>query len=468
MTEPDFASSTQPLPAIRLGLLRRILATADAEAEMVARDPILLRALAREREIGYAIVSVARQLSIVIIACLLPFMNFGLDMLYYDALLLLFWVSGVLQMRCRSIGRTWVSVGLILTDVVLITIIALVPNPFAPDMMPAALGYRWNVFNHFFLILAFAVLCYSWRTVWSLGVAVAVIWLGATALVALFGHQIPMLTAAAKETARLVGRADLQAFLDLNGVQWSQRIQEIVIFIIVAAALTLKGWRSNQLLFQQARAAAERANLSRYFSPTIVERLASQPEALTQPASHEIAVLFADLVGFTELAERLPEGEVLAMLRLYYAEIERVVFEHGGTLDKFLGDGVMATFGTPMPGQVDAANAVRAARAIVTAIDGIGEGLHVVVGAHYGRAIVGNVGPDRRLEFAVLGDTVNVASRLESEARPLQARIVLSDKLVNVAQAQGMSQEALAGFVPCPGLMLRGRQASVDAWCLRL
>ena len=467
MPEPDFVSSAQPLPAIRFGLLRRILASADAEAKMVARDPVLLRALAREREIGHAIVSVSRQLAVVTIACLLPFMNFGLDMLYYDALLLLFWGSGVLQTRFRSIGRAWVSVGLILFDIVIITVIAVVPNPFVTDMMPAALGYRWNVFNHFFLLLAFAVLCYSWRTVWSLGVAVAVIWLAATALVALFGHQIPMLTAAAKETARLVGRVDLQAFLDLNGVQWSQRAQEIVIFIIVAAALTLKGWRSNQLLFQQAWAAAERANLSRYFPPTIVERLASQPEALTHPASHDIAVLFADLVGFTELAERLPEGEVLALLRRYYAEIECVVFEHGGTLDKFLGDGVMVTFGTPMPGTTDAANAIRAARAIVTAIDAIGEGLHVVVGAHYGRAIVGNVGPDRRLEFAVLGDTVNVASRLESVTRELSARIVLSSTLVDTARAQGLAQEALEGFVPCPGLMLRGRHASVDAWCLR-
>lgn len=467
MTDPDFVSSVHNVPAIRFGFLRRILASADAEAEMVARDPVLMRALAREREIGHSIVSVSRQLAVVVIACLLPFMNFGLDMLYYDALLLLFWGSGVLQTRFRSIGRTWVSVGLILFDIVLITVIALVPNPFEAEMMPAALGYRWNVFNHFFLLLAFAVLCYSWRTVWSLGLAVSAIWLVATALVAIFGHEIPMLTAAAKETARLVGRADLQAFLDLNGVQWSQRFQEIVIFIIVAAALTLKGWRSNQLLFHQARAAAERSNLSRYFSPTIVERLASQPEALTQPASHEIAVLFADLVGFTELTERMPEGEVLALLRRYYAAIECVVFEHGGTLDKFLGDGVMATFGTPLPGQVDAANAIRAARAIVTAIDEMGEGLHVVVGAHFGRAIVGNVGPDRRLEFAVLGDTVNVASRLETVTRDLSARIVLSDTLVDKALAQGLPQDALAGFVPFPGLMLRGRHASVDVWCLR-
>jgi adenylate cyclase len=238
----------------------------------------------------------------------------------------------------------------------------------------------------------------------------------------------------------------------------------VVVFVLVAAALTLKGWRSNQLLIRQARLAAERANLSRYFAPTIVDRLASQPAALQEPQTREIAVMFTDLVGFTDLVERLPDTEVLPLLRRYYAEIERVVFDEGGTLDKYLGDGVMATFGTPLPEPGDAARALAAARAIVAAVDGIGQGLHVSVGVHFGPATVGDVGPSRRLEFAVIGDTVNVASRLEAATRDVGGRIVVSDALMARARAEGAKPDLCAGFRAEEGLALRGRRAPVDVW----
>ncbi|OYX27123.1 MAG: guanylate cyclase, partial [Rhodobacterales bacterium 32-66-7] len=171
-----------------------------------------------------------------------------------------------------------------------------------------------------------------------------------------------------------------------------------------------------------------------------------------------------DLVGFTDLAERLPDTEVLPLLRRYYAEIERVVFDEGGTLDKYLGDGVMATFGTPEPSPGNAAAAIRAARRIVEAVDAIGDGLHVSVGVHFGRATVGDVGPARRLEFAVIGDTVNVASRLEAATRDLGARIVVSDALVARARAEGALDAAMNGFAEVQALPLRGRRAPIDVW----
>jgi adenylate cyclase len=452
---------------IRFGMLARLLATADAEADMIAGDPVLRQALVNEGRIGRRIVTIGRDTAMIVIALFLPFISGGWDFLYYEALLLLFWLSGRQQVRLARVGRSFGELAFILFDILLLTFIAVLPNPFSQAEVPTAFGFRFQTFDYLFLVLAFATLAYSWRTVWSIGVTVAVVWLAGAGLVALLGYNVPLIAETAATTAAGLNNPRLAAFLDLNNVQWNLRVQEVVVFMLVAGALTLKGWRSNQLLIRQARLAEERANLSRYFSPTIVDRLASQPAALREPQTPEVAVMFTDLVGFTDLAERLPDAEVLPLLRRYYAEIERVVFDEGGTLDKYLGDGVMATFGTPVPEPGNAAAAIRAARRIVEAIDAVGGGLHVSVGVHFGRATVGDVGPARRLEFAVIGDTVNVASRLEAATREIDARIVISDALVARARAEGATDQTLAGFTALPALALRGRRAPVDVWVFR-
>ena len=448
----------------RLGFLPRLLATADAEAEMIASDPVLRHAIVNEARIGRRLVQAGRDVACVSIALLLPFMSGSWDFLYYEALLVLFWLSGRLQIRLAQVGRSYGEVALILLDILLLTFIAVVPNPVSQAALPSAFGFRWQTFDYLFLVLALATLAYSWRTIWTIGVTVFVVWLVGAGLVDFFGRDVPLIAEAAIATATAMDSPALVAFLDINDVQWNLRVQEVVIFLLVAGILTLKGWRSNQLLIRQARLAEERANLSRYFAPTMVDQLASQPEALQQPQSRDIAVMFTDLVGFTDLAERLPDAEVMPLLRRYYAEIERVVFDEGGTLDKYLGDGVMATFGTPEPAPGNAAAAIRAARRIIEAVDGIGGGLHVSVGVHFGRATVGDVGPKRRLEFAVIGDTVNVASRLEAATRDLGARIVVSDSLVARARAEGSPDTAMAGFAQMPALPLRGRRAPLDVW----
>jgi adenylate cyclase len=450
-------------PRLRLGLLPRVLSTADAEAEMIASDPVLRQAILDEQRIGRRIASVGRDTAVIIIALFLPFLNPDWSVLYYHALLALFWASGRLRARYARIGRSVPELALILFDILLLIYIAAVPNPFVVALVPTAFGFRWGTFQYLYLVLALAVLAYSWRTVWTVGVTAAGLWLAAVGLVALLGREMPDLADRAQAMAAGLGVDGVAPFFDLNDVQWSLRFQEAMVFVIVAGALMLKGWRSNQLLLRQARLAEERENLARYFAPTMVDRLASTRSDLLVPKSQEIAVMFVDLVGFTEFSEARGEAQVVGFLRGYYERIERIVFDHGGTLDKYLGDGVMATFGTPVPEPGDAANALRAARAVVAAVDAMGAGLRVSVGVHFGRAVVGDVGPSRRLEYAVLGDAVNVAARLEAATREVGARVVVSDALAARARAEGAD---MAGFVAHPGLALRGRAAPVDAWVL--
>ena len=264
----------------------------------------------------------------------------------------------------------------------------------------------------------------------------------------------------------------LQEQLDPNSLQFNLRLQEAVVFIIVAATLALKGWRSNQLLLRQADIAAERANLSRYFSPNMVEVLASDKEDAGAVRSQKVAVLFADINGFTTIAESHSPEKVMELLREFHAILGNAIFAHHGTLDKYLGDGVMATFGTPFSGPDDALNALRAALQIVHDVDAhnaknasdLAPKFRVCVGIHFGDVILGNIGPTSRLEFAVLGDTVNVAARLESATRQLACRIVASSALIDQIRVAGADDIALLTFKSRPALPLKGRLKTIDVW----
>jgi adenylate cyclase len=451
----------------RLPALPRLFGSRAVQDEMARNNPFLLQALAEEKREGQRIAAVARTAALVLIGFLLPYINPTWSVLYYEAMLLAFIGIGWLQLRVATVGQSRLELALILLDLVLLTFICLVPNPFAEFGAPTAMVYRFDNFIYFFILLAVGTLAYSWRTVWSMGTWVAALWAIGLVGVIFLGEQMPELTAAAQ--AAFSGNPFLQQALDPNSTDVPHRVQEIVVFVIVAGILALKGWRSNQLLMRQAEVAAERANLSRYFPDRIVNLLASSTHDIGSVRTQNVAVLFADIVGFTPIAENNPPEKVMTLLRRYHSVIERAIFENGGTLDKYLGDGVMATFGTPEAGPEDAANAFRAGWRIVEdmvqcsreCMEHGDPEFQVSVGVHYGPVIIGDIGPARRLEFAVVGDTVNVANRLEAETRRLGCRMIVSDEVVRRI-ANGARE--IAHFRLRRSVRLRGRSAPIDIW----
>ncbi len=244
--------------------------------------------------------------------------------------------------------------------------------------------------------------------------------------------------------------------------------------LLITAILATSVARARRLVSEQVHATRERSNLARYFPPNIVEEIAGHDSVLGTVRTQKVAVMFVDMVGFIRLAETVTPEELIEMLRAFHRRIETAVFDNGGTLDKYLGDGVMATFGTPEPGPSDAINAIRCARQIFDLVDEWNErrdeaGFPVVklsIGLHYGDVVVGDIGTERRLEFAVIGDTVNVASRLEESTRAIGCKMVLSNDLVEAALT-GTPDEAeglLTGFQPRENLELRGREGAVNVW----
>lgn len=254
-------------------------------------------------------------------------------------------------------------------------------------------------------------------------------------------------------------------------------LQEVVVFLIVAGLLAAIVTRSRRLVLRQVASERERGNLARYFPPSMVEQLSHMDSPLTQVREQMVAVLFADVVGFTRWSEDRNPAQVIDLLREVHVRLEGAVFEHGGTLDKFIGDGIMATFGTPEVGPHDAANALRGMHSILAAFDewnGVrveqGESpVEISVGLHFGAVVMGDIGSERRLEFAVLGDTVNVASRLESLTRSAKCRAAVSDATVHAiydAESDIVAKQLLDGLTQGAVEEIRGRQESVRIWTL--
>ena len=433
----------------------------------------VMEALAADKREGLLLATRARWVALAVIAVFLPFLNTTWSVLYYEFLLLGFALTGWAQLKIGRVGRSRAELFLMGCELALLTFIVVVPNPFSVVTWPTAMQYRFENFLYFFILLAGATMAYSWRTVLAMGTWTTGLWLGAMVLVLLFGVEQAELSAAA-ETA-FAGHPFLIALLDPNAVDIGLRFQEIVVFLITAGVLALGGWRANRLLHRQAEVARQRANLARHFAPTMVDQLATRDQPLGDVRAQPVAVLFADIVGFTKLAERQSPEEVVATLREFHSLMERAVFDNGGTLDKFLGDGLMVTFGTPDEGPEDADNGLRCARAMHTSVAAWNgdrrargaEPIRLSVGMHYGEVVLGDIGSARRLEFAVLGDVVNVANRLEALTRELDASIIVSAACTEAIQRNGGASDALLeDFVDAGRQALRGREESLDIWLL--
>jgi adenylate cyclase len=428
-------------------------------------------ALARHKREGLELAVRARIVIMSVISVMVAFITPWPDFLYYQGLTLLFVLNGLAQRRVGSVGLNRWELLLLFVDLALMTIVCLVPNPIRDVATPLAFQYHFGGVIYFFVIMASATLAYSWRTIIAVGTWSAGLWI--LGLLSIWALRAPPGALRSEVEALYAGAPVLIAFLDPTALNIDSRIQEIVVFIIVAVVLAIGSRRSTRLLLGQAALERERANLARYFSPNVVEELSHNDEPLKQVRGQDIAVLFVDIVGFTSFADARRPEQVITTLRDFHGLMEAEVFRHEGTLDKYLGDGLMATFGTPLSGADDAARALACALAMTSAVKawnaeraaaGDPE-IRVSFGLHYGPVVLGDIGANR-LEFAVIGTTVNVASRLEALTRSLEVTLVASGALVDRARAEG-GEEFVKGLAPEGAREVRGISKPLPVWTLR-
>ena len=401
---------------------------------------------------------------------------------YYEALLAVFIAIGWLHyhVSLRAGSEHWLVFVFAFADMGLLTFAILSENPFEEVPLPVALHYRFDGFIFFFLLFAGVLHSYSPRLVLWSGVAMALWWAGALALsVQAPGVVTEFDLPAAGEMSRLayVERTQQSDFIEVL-----RHLQEVLVAVLVAIIASFAVARSRQLVLESVRSERARENLARYFSPEVAAELASDEHDLGAARRQHAAVLFADIIGFTRLSESLgPEGTI-ALLREWHGRLGDIVFRNGGTLDKYIGDGLMATFGTPHAGADDATRALEAALEMAAAARQAGGAPHpgatrspgaagvppaaspvvrIGIGLHYGPVVLGDIGNERRLEFAVLGDTVNVASRLEGLTRELEAGLVASGELVARVREEGGPAGRL---VSLGERSLRGRAEPVEVF----
>ncbi len=205
-------------------------------------------------------------------------------------------------------------------------------------------------------------------------------------------------------------------------------------FLIAFAGIAAVAIENGQLAERIKFEALARSNFERFFTPHLAARIASSPDAVKLGGDKRlVAILFSDIRGFTALSETMNPDTMAKLLTEYFTEMVECVFRHGGTLDKFIGDAVMAQWGAPIGERDDCDRAMQAALDMMEELDRLNarwqaEGrpvLQIGIGLNVGDVFAGNIGSDRRLEYTVIGDPVNIASRLCGVAGP--GEILLSD-----------------------------------------
>ena len=235
-------------------------------------------------------------------------------------------------------------------------------------------------------------------------------------------------------------------------------------FLVAFSGIAAVAIENSQFAERIRRETLARSNFERYFTPQLAQRIASSAGATRLGGDkRKVAVLFSDIRGFTALSETMNPDDMARLLSEYFTEMVDCVFRHEGTLDKFIGDAVMAQWGAPIGDPRDADKAVRAAMDMIHELDKLNarwraEGrpeLQIGIGLNFGDAFAGNIGSEKRLEFTVIGDTVNTASRLCSVAAPRE--ILISEPMLAALSDKPRVEER-------PPMELKGKSQPVPVY----
>jgi adenylate cyclase len=219
----------------------------------------------------------------------------------------------------------------------------------------------------------------------------------------------------------------LYADAHLSSYHWIKEGEEELSFFSALANLVASSVQRWLLVEKLKSQEVIRQRLERYHSPAVVQQLiavGALPDGRLPPKESEISILFADLVGFTEIAERLKPTQIAELLNILFEEMLQEVFAYGGTLDKYIGDCIMAFFGAPEPQADHADRAVTTAMGMLTRLEHLNarhfwqEPLQLRIAINSGKAVVGDVGSSQRVEYTALGATINLAARMEAVCPP--------------------------------------------------
>jgi adenylate cyclase len=220
------------------------------------------------------------------------------------------------------------------------------------------------------------------------------------------------------------------------------------------------GQAFNKMVAGLAERERIRTALGTYLDPEVAEHVLKEGTAL-EGEQVEVTVMFVDVRDFTGFAERAEAPEVVATLNRLFELIVPIVREHGGHVDKFVGDGLLAVFGAPRRQQDHAQEALAAACQMAEAVDEeLGDQLRIGIGLNSGEVVAGNVGGGGRFDFSVIGDVVNVAARVEAATRQTGDTILIAERTKQLLDREEVRLE------PRPGVELKGKREAVALYAV--
>ena len=399
----------------------------------------------------------------------------GPPLYYIMGVLSLLFVLGVVELRTARSERApwWLKYLVAATNIGVLAWVIFQPNPFREFAYPAAYYLREAEFEYLLVAISLAALTLSPPMVAWFGMVTIASWCAITIWVLARPDTLSLLNTGLD--AHLPRDQKLATTLDPRFVDITREVEHLTVAAVLAAIVAAAVWRSRRLARDYAQAERDRSSLARYFSPNMVDELAHIENPFGPVRRQEISVLFVDIVGFTTFSEVHAPEQVIDLLREFHRRMADVVFANGGTVDNYIGDCLMATFGVPRATGREAAIGLHCARDMLDSlrdwnrarVAAGAEPIDARIGLHFGPVVMGTIGSERALSFAVIGDTPNVASRLQRLTRTLDAAIAISQTVVEVAHLQpGVDERELLGFVDRGEQAIRGREQTVHVWTL--
>ncbi len=251
---------------------------------------------------------------------------------------------------------------------------------------------------------------------------------------------------------------DFVEYMTSNAILIGAEFDKIITILVTTAILAIAIQRARKLLLSSVIEAQAHQDLNRFFAPEVAARITAATSELTpgQGELREAAILFCDIRGFTPMAMQMPPGEIMMLLADYQRRMIEVINTHGGSVDKFLGDGIMATFGAVAPSDSYAGDALRAMTQMCRAAAAWNEErraqalprLKFGFAVDSGPVIFGAVGDERRLEYTVIGDAVNRAAKLENWNKQTKSAALTTQATLETAIAQGLELETEPEVLP--------------------
>lgn len=340
-----------------------------------------------------------------------------------------------------AFDRRWVKYVFLAVDIVLLSTAVAVMPPYPEVDLPQIFMFRFNNFTYYFLILGVAAFSFSpGLVVWS-GVLGAAGWLGAFLWVT-SGMQNPLnWSAIPADPSR---QQVLGVFLSEDFAAHGSRLQEAVIYLLVAVLIAIVVHRARRTVQRQLEAERESAAVSQMFGQFVPQAVADsmiKDEGALDPVERQATVLFIDVAGFTKLTEAKGPRAIVEIINAYFDSVTEIIGRHNGVVTQFLGDGVLAIFNVPAEDPDHAQHALDAATDLLDTVRKqtfAGEQLAIRVGLNTGPLIAGNVGGGGRQSYTVYGDTVNLAARLETLNKEHGTSLLASQSTADLVRNGGL------------------------------